>query len=360
MPLSMMALRERFIQHPLLPQAGRFDEVMTIVDELNGLLEQRTGKVTLFVIDDLDRIRSRPDPITSFGRSRPARTARDHERDAFEAALTETKVEAGSPGVGRGGSRGPQKLFGGASKGGSENPERCFEGGRGGPARTPRVVWGWVRRGSRDKTSRSDRLQPDRRAKTSLSDPVATRSPYEHLAVGPGRNRIAERTPPCQTRSQPDRPTKTSLRPIAAGRRRTLPTAAREKRGHGGEFDDRCEPSPPQTSPRRAPVAKVGNDDRGQAAETEVRRCLSRQGLSSHGRAATSGSANPTTTNTRSRRSSVLITKTKKEGTRRSPPSHSQSPAYPPKSSNMTFSGSTPSCSAMLMTAVFIMGGPQM
>jgi hypothetical protein len=34
--------------------------------------------------------------------------------------------------------------------------------------------------------------------------------------------------------------------------------------------------------------------------------------------------------------------------------------AQPPKSSNMTFSGSTPSCNAMLMTAVFIIGGPQM
>lgn len=37
---------------------GRFDEVMTLFDELNGLLEQRTGKPTLFVVDDLDKVQS--------------------------------------------------------------------------------------------------------------------------------------------------------------------------------------------------------------------------------------------------------------------------------------------------------------
>lgn len=37
---------------------GRFDEVMAIFDELNGLLEQRTGKMTLFVVDDLDKVQS--------------------------------------------------------------------------------------------------------------------------------------------------------------------------------------------------------------------------------------------------------------------------------------------------------------
>lgn len=37
---------------------GRFDEVMAVFDQLNGLLEQRTGKSTLFVVDDLDKVQS--------------------------------------------------------------------------------------------------------------------------------------------------------------------------------------------------------------------------------------------------------------------------------------------------------------
>lgn len=37
---------------------GRFDEVMALFDELNGLLEDRTGKQTLFVVDDLDKVQS--------------------------------------------------------------------------------------------------------------------------------------------------------------------------------------------------------------------------------------------------------------------------------------------------------------
>lgn len=37
---------------------GRFDEVMALFDELNGLLEARTGKPTLIVVDDLDKIPS--------------------------------------------------------------------------------------------------------------------------------------------------------------------------------------------------------------------------------------------------------------------------------------------------------------
>lgn len=37
---------------------GRFDEVMALFDDLNGLLEARTGKRTLFVVDDLDKLLS--------------------------------------------------------------------------------------------------------------------------------------------------------------------------------------------------------------------------------------------------------------------------------------------------------------
>jgi hypothetical protein len=37
---------------------GRFDEVMALFDELNGLLERRTGKHTLFIVDDLDKVQS--------------------------------------------------------------------------------------------------------------------------------------------------------------------------------------------------------------------------------------------------------------------------------------------------------------
>lgn len=37
---------------------GRSDEIMKLFDELNGLVEQRTGKQTLFVVDDLDKVQS--------------------------------------------------------------------------------------------------------------------------------------------------------------------------------------------------------------------------------------------------------------------------------------------------------------
>lgn len=37
---------------------GRFDEVMKLFDELNGLVEKLTGKQTLFVVDDLDKVQS--------------------------------------------------------------------------------------------------------------------------------------------------------------------------------------------------------------------------------------------------------------------------------------------------------------
>jgi hypothetical protein len=37
---------------------GRVDEVMKLFDELNGLLEAHTGKQTLFVVDDLDKVQS--------------------------------------------------------------------------------------------------------------------------------------------------------------------------------------------------------------------------------------------------------------------------------------------------------------
>lgn len=37
---------------------GQFDEIMALFDELNGLLEDRSGKKTLFIVDDLDKVLS--------------------------------------------------------------------------------------------------------------------------------------------------------------------------------------------------------------------------------------------------------------------------------------------------------------